>query len=62
MTLGKWREPLTDEKLFKFFSSPKWIMPIIEIVFPQSLYLFYCTIPNDAGGDETTFAIAVIHH
>ncbi len=37
-------------------------MPIIEIVFPQSVYLFHGTIPNNAGGGETTFAIAVIHH
>jgi hypothetical protein len=37
-------------------------MPIVEIAFPQSVYLFYGTIPNNAGGGETTFAIAIIHH
>ncbi len=38
-------------------------MPIVEIVFPQSVYLFYGTIPNNAGGGRNyTFAIAVIHH
>ncbi len=37
-------------------------MPIIEIVFPWSVYLFNCIIQNNAGGDETIFAIAVIHH
>ncbi len=37
-------------------------MPIIEIVFPWSDYLIHCTIQNNAGGDETTFAIAVIYH
>jgi hypothetical protein len=45
-----------------FFSGQKSIMPIVEIVFPQSVYLFHGTIPNNAGGGETTFAIAVIHH
>jgi hypothetical protein len=39
----------------------KLIMPIIGIVFPQSVYLFHGTIPNNAGGGKTTFAIAVIH-
>jgi hypothetical protein len=45
-----------------FFSGQKLIMPIIEIVFPQSVYLFHGTIPDNAGGGKTTFAIAVIHH
>jgi hypothetical protein len=54
---------LTDEKFFGFFSGQKSILPIVEIVFPQSVYLFHGTIPNNAGGGgETTFAIAVIHH
>jgi hypothetical protein len=53
---------LTDKKLFGFFSGQKLIMPIVEIVFPQSVYLFHGTIPNNAGGGKTTFAIAVIHH
>jgi hypothetical protein len=51
-----------DKKTFGFFSGQKLIMPIIEIVFPQSVNLFHCTICNNAGGDKTTFAIAVIHH
>jgi hypothetical protein len=37
-------------------------MPNVEIVFPQSDYLFHGTIPNNAGGGKTSFAIAVIHH
>ncbi len=38
-------------------------MPIVEIVLPQSVYLFHGTIPNNAGGwGETTFEIAVVHH
>jgi hypothetical protein len=53
---------LTDKKSFEFFSGQKWIMPIVEIVFPQSANLFHGTIPNNAGGGQTTFAIAVIHH
>jgi hypothetical protein len=50
------------QKLFKFFLGQKSIMPIVEIVFPRSVYLLHCAIPNNAGGDKTTFAIAVIHH
>jgi hypothetical protein len=53
---------LTDKKSFEFFSGQKSILPIVEIVFPQSVYLFHGTIPNNAGGGETTFANAVIHH
>jgi hypothetical protein len=45
-----------------FIQAKKSIMPIIEIVFPRSIYLFHCTIPNNAGGGKTTFAIAFIHH
>jgi hypothetical protein len=45
-----------------FFSGQKSIMPIVDIVFPQSVYLFHRTISNNAGGDKTIFAIAVIHH
>jgi hypothetical protein len=53
---------LDGKKCSNFFSGQKSIMPIVEIVLPQSVYLFHCTIPNNAGGGETTFAIAVIHH
>jgi hypothetical protein len=38
-----------------FFSGQKSIMPIIEIVFPQSVYLFHGTIPNNAGGGQNYF-------
>jgi hypothetical protein len=54
--------PLQTKNRSIFFSGQKLIMPIVEIVFPQSVYLFHCTIPNNAGGGETTFAIAVIHN
>jgi hypothetical protein len=30
-------------------------MPIVEIVFPQSVYLFHGTIPNNAGGGRNYF-------
>jgi hypothetical protein len=54
---------LDGQKIVQFiFSGQNSIMPIVEIVFPQSVYLFHCTIPNNAGGGETIFAIAVIHH
>jgi hypothetical protein len=29
---------------------------------PPIRYLFHCSIQNNAGGDETTFAFAVTHH
>ncbi len=54
--------PWRTKNCSSFFSGQKSIMPIVEIVFPQSVYLFHGTIPNDAGGGKTTFAIAVIHH
>jgi hypothetical protein len=38
-----------------FFSGQKSIMPIVEIVFPQSIYRFHCTIPNNAGGGRNYF-------
>jgi hypothetical protein len=52
----------TDEKLLEFILDKNSLVPIIEIAFPQSVYLFHCSIQNNAGGDETTFAFAVTHH
>ena len=37
-------------------------MPMVQIVFPWLVYLFYCSIQTNAGGDESTFAFAVTHH
>jgi hypothetical protein len=54
---------LDGQKIVRiFFSGQKSIMPIVEIAFPQSVYLFHGTILNNAGWGETTFAIAIIHH
>ncbi len=44
------------------FLGKKMYVPIVEIAFPWSVYLLHCSIQNNAGGDETTFSIAVIHH
>jgi hypothetical protein len=52
----------TDEKLLEFILGKKSLVPIVEIAFPRSAYLFHCSIQNNAGGDENTFAFAVTHH
>ena len=38
-----------------FFSGQKLIMPIVEIFFPRSIYLFNCTFWNNAGGGQNYF-------
>ena len=57
-----WREQKTDEKSLEFILDKNSLVPIVEIAFPRSVYLFHCSIQNKAGGDETTFAFAVAHH
>jgi hypothetical protein len=52
----------TDEELLEFILDKNLLVPIVEIAFPRSVYLFHCSIQNNAGGDETTFAFAVTHH
>jgi hypothetical protein len=50
---------LTDEKSLEFILGKNSLVPIVEIAFPRSVYLFRCSIQNNAGGDETNFAFAV---
>jgi hypothetical protein len=52
----------TDEKSLEFILDKNLLVPIVEIAFPQSAYLFYCSIQKNSGGDETIFAFAVTHH
>jgi hypothetical protein len=47
--------PWRRENRSIFFSGQKSIMPIVKIVFPQSIYLFHGTIPNNAGGGRNYF-------
>ncbi len=42
--------PWRTKNCWNFFSGQKSIMPIVEIVFPQSVYLFHGTIPNNTWG------------
>jgi hypothetical protein len=51
-----------DKKSLEFILGKNLLVPIIEIAFPLSVYLFHCSIQNNAGEDETTFAFAVTHH
>jgi hypothetical protein len=53
---------LTDKKSLEFILGKNSLVPIVEIAFPRSVYLFHCSIQNNAGGDETTFAFAITHH
>jgi len=52
----------TDEKLLEFILDKKTLVPIIEIAFSRSVYLFHCSIQNNAGGDVTIFEFAITHH
>jgi hypothetical protein len=52
----------TDEKSLEFILGKNSLVPIVEIAFPRSGYLFHCSIQYNAGGDETAFAFAVTHH
>ena len=52
----------TGENLQERFLGQKLLVPIVEIVFPQSSFLFYCGIHNNAVGDNITFAFALTHH
>ena len=49
-------------KSLEFILDKNSLVPIAEIAFPRSVYLFHCSIQNNAGGDEATFAFAVTHH
>ncbi len=51
-----------DKKNADTFLGQKLLLHTVEIVFPLSLYLFHCSIQNNAIGDKTTFAFAVTHH
>jgi hypothetical protein len=50
------------QKSLEFILDKNSHVTIVEIAFPRSVYLFHCSTPNNAGGDETTFAFAVTHH
>ena len=53
---------LDGQKSLEIVLGQKLLMPIVEIVFSWLVYMFHCIIQMNAGGDKTTFAIAVIHH
>jgi hypothetical protein len=39
----------TDEKSLELILDKKLLVPIVEIAFPLSVYLFHCSIQNNAG-------------
>jgi len=55
-----WLEQKRTKNCWKLFLGKK--NPIVKIAFPRSVFLFHCSIQNNVGGDETTFAFAVTHH
>jgi hypothetical protein len=52
----KWWDPQTDKNCCNIFLPQKLLLPIFEIVFDRSLYLFHFGIQNNAVGDKSTFA------
>jgi hypothetical protein len=56
-----WWEQKRTKNRWNLFMTKICSCPSLKLPSPDQ-YLFHCSIQNNAGGDETTFAFAVTHH